>query len=163
MRVRDNARAILMNPAGQVLLEKIDVDVFDPAGKIRSPYWLTPGGGIEFGETPDQAIAREIREECGIERFEVGPMVWFCEHPLVIFGSPILSRDHYFLVRTPDSRVSTDGMEYIEREIHCEHRWWLAGEILASPEVFAPPKLGTLLERLLSDSARASQPVNIPW
>ena len=163
MRVRDNARAILINPEGRVLLEKIDVDIFDPAGKIRSPYWLTPGGAIEFGETPAQAVAREIWEECGIERFEVGPMVWFCEHPLVIFGSPILSRDHYFLVKTADSRVSRDGMEYLEWQMHCEDRWWLASEILASPEVFAPPNLGTLLQQLFSGRAALSRPVSIPW
>ena len=163
MQVRENARALLINPLGQILLEKIDVDVIDPGGKITSPYWLTPGGAIEPGETPAQAIVREIREECGIDQIDVDSMVWYCEHPLIIWGTAILSRDCYFLVRTPNSRVVTDGMEFLERAMHCEHRWWLTSEIIASTEVFAPPNLGRLLEKLLASGKKTTEAINIPW
>ncbi|MBN1933852.1 MAG: NUDIX hydrolase [Anaerolineae bacterium] len=29
--------------------------------------WTVPGGAVELGERMDEAVAREVREECGIE------------------------------------------------------------------------------------------------
>lgn len=30
-------------------------------------YWELPGGGMNYGETPQGALMREMKEECGLE------------------------------------------------------------------------------------------------
>lgn len=65
------AVGVLIRGDGAVLLAD------RPAGKPYSGYWEFPGGKIETGESVAQALARELREELGIEIGPPAPWVTF--------------------------------------------------------------------------------------
>jgi len=52
--------AALIDPDGRVLIAK------RPPGKVMAGLWEFPGGKIEMGETPEQALIRELAEELAI-------------------------------------------------------------------------------------------------
>ncbi|WP_051217894.1 NUDIX hydrolase [Nocardioides insulae] len=54
------AYALITRPE-QVLLTRISERGF------HSGAWTLPGGGIDFGESPREALVREVREECGLK------------------------------------------------------------------------------------------------
>jgi 8-oxo-dGTP diphosphatase len=58
------AAAALIDADGRVLVTQ------RPAGKAHAGKWEFPGGKIEAGETPEQAVNRELREELGLEPCE---------------------------------------------------------------------------------------------
>jgi 8-oxo-dGTP diphosphatase len=59
-RVTEVAAAVLTDGAGRFLLAQ------RPAGKVYAGYWEFPGGKVEPGEAPSDALARELLEELGI-------------------------------------------------------------------------------------------------
>jgi 8-oxo-dGTP diphosphatase len=60
-RIIEVAAAIILHANGVFLLAQ------RPEGKPYAGYWEFPGGKVEPGESPRQALARELREELGIE------------------------------------------------------------------------------------------------
>lgn len=58
---RVGAYAICLDDAGRLLLSRI------AAGYPAAGRWTLPGGGVEHGEHPDDAVLRELREETGLE------------------------------------------------------------------------------------------------
>ncbi|GAC1349102.1 MAG: hypothetical protein NVS4B7_04380 [Ktedonobacteraceae bacterium] len=55
--IKVGAFAVILDEQRQVLLcHRCDVDL-----------WNLPGGGVERGETPWQAVVREVKEEVGLE------------------------------------------------------------------------------------------------
>jgi 8-oxo-dGTP diphosphatase len=55
------AVGVLISPDGGFLLTS------RPAGKVYEGYWEFPGGKVEPGESVEQALARELHEELGLD------------------------------------------------------------------------------------------------
>jgi 8-oxo-dGTP diphosphatase len=61
--------AALCDDAGRVLIAE------RPAGKHMAGRWEFPGGKVAPGESEEAALARELKEELGIEMVEAEPMM----------------------------------------------------------------------------------------
>jgi 8-oxo-dGTP diphosphatase len=59
--------AALIIRDGRVLLAK-----HEKGGK---QYWLLPGGGVEYGESVEEALKRELQEEAGLD-IQPGELLW---------------------------------------------------------------------------------------
>lgn len=62
MGERHVAEAILVNSKGEVLLQKKTTDY-----KFGGGIWTAFGGEIKGGESPEEAVKRELKEETGCE------------------------------------------------------------------------------------------------
>jgi nucleoside triphosphatase len=94
--------ALILNRRGKLLL-------------VRSHKWFDrltiPGGHIELGETMEQAVKREVKEEVGLD-VEVIDFILTQE---AIFSPEFWKRRHYiffdFLCRCRNDTVIVDGAE----------------------------------------------------
>ncbi len=153
--VRHAARVLLLDRDARVLLFRF-VDPVD-----GSPFWITPGGGLDDGETYEDAARRELREETGLVKPEglaakgFGPCVWTRTIDIRYGHKRFRQHERYFPLRLDAAQpaIDTGGMlDYEVTDLH-EHRWWSAEEIAASGDRFAPRRLAALLGAL----------VNEPW
>ncbi len=66
--------ALIFNDEGKIFLT-----LRGPKAKNERGKWEIPGGAVEFGETFEQAIVREIFEEHGIH-IKVKKLLDICSH-----------------------------------------------------------------------------------
>jgi 8-oxo-dGTP diphosphatase len=106
---------IPVNPAGQVLLQQRD----DRPDLLYPGQWTFFGGAAESGETPGQAISREIAEELGAELQTTFWMHYVCPARTVP-GEVTTTNYVYFAVVDPSVTSLTLGegqaMEWMDRE-----------------------------------------------
>ncbi|MFC7621631.1 NUDIX hydrolase [Microlunatus sp. GCM10028923] len=141
--VRRSARVVLVDPGGALLLVRSRF-----RSEISGPElaWFVPGGGLEAGETPQQAAVREIREETGIDLTGI-PLLPLAyaegDGTLGELSGPM--RDDFFLAEVPRTEVSNTALEAYEREALDHYRWWTLPELRRTSERMIPAGLVDLL------------------
>lgn len=74
-----------------------------PENNTLAGQWEFPGGKIELGESPEDALARELREELGIEA-TVGELKLACTHTYGDVGIVILFFEILFWKGEPKAK-----------------------------------------------------------
>ena len=140
MPVREAVRALVLDPADRVMLVCADDEL--------GVWWTTPGGGVEPGETDQQALARELVEELGLHDFELGPLIWTREHRLVKPRRWDKQTERHYLVRTDAFEPAPAlGAEALAAEGATDARWFTLEEVRGL--ITGPRRLADLVNDLL--------------
>ncbi|MBX7067942.1 MAG: NUDIX domain-containing protein [Microthrixaceae bacterium] len=150
------ARVVCFDLDGRILLIRSS----DPADRAKPHWWELPGGGIDAGETAEQAIARELSEEAGITNAEIGPCIW-TQHAQFTFAGWDFDQHERIHVATCDG--DTTGalhLEAFEAMAFEESRWWDPTDFLATDSPTVPPRLREFLPAIV-DGERPFPPIDI--
>jgi 8-oxo-dGTP diphosphatase len=112
--------------------------------------WITPGGGVEAGETPAESLIREVAEETGLDIDGHDGLVWRRRHQFTFRGRRYDQHEDFYLVRTaPFEPTHLRNPAAHERDTFDRFHWWSAGEIAQSDEVFVPGQFASYFAHLL--------------
>lgn len=152
-KMRHAVRAIILDESDAVLLCRFSIP--HPAVPLNaSVLWAAPGGGVEPGELPLEALRRELHEETGFV-LEASPAhVW---HQVILGLAADEGYDgivnDYYLVRAArfDARGALSDAEIAAENIS-GWRWWTVDEIAGytGPDLFSPRDLATLLGAVIA-------------
>jgi 8-oxo-dGTP pyrophosphatase MutT (NUDIX family) len=143
-------RAILLTSAHEVLLIGIR------SRRARARFWITPGGGVEAGESDEQALRRELMEEVGLVAFEMGPLVWRREHTYAWGEKRIRQREHYHIVEV--ERFEPHMSDPTEARSLDRFLWWRLSELARPSERVTPLALADIVARYLAFGPPPSAP-----
>ena|SRR5688572_15847347 len=135
---RPAARVLVISDADTILL--LHAQDFE-----GHRWWLMPGGGLDAGESFEEAARREVREETGRD-LVVGPLIWTRRHTYNWNGTPQDQYERYFAARCNAEFVVAPTVPdtYV-----IGYRWWHLREIEDATDDFTPRRLATYLPDVL--------------
>jgi 8-oxo-dGTP pyrophosphatase MutT (NUDIX family) len=151
--VRPTARVLLLDGQDRALLFTAKTPDIDTG----LPFWFPPGGGLEPGETHEQAAIRELLEETGLS-VPLGQRLWTRRWQGSIGDTWYDIEEEFFLARCMEPEITVDLWTELELQEIKEYRWWTPAEIYAADHrtgVFVPRELPRLLPDILAGTLPA--------
>ena len=145
--VRPTSRLLVLDEDDRLLLMMTKAP--DTSGAAR---WITPGGGVDPGESHEEAAVRELHEETGQVVAEVGPVVRVDDFE-VAWDDADHTHGHaeFFVVRLPHFEVVDDDWTDEERVDITDARWFSLEELEATTDLVEPVDLARTVAEVLRD------------
>nr|WP_300051776.1 NUDIX domain-containing protein [uncultured Nocardioides sp.] len=151
---RMTVKLLLLDERDRVLL----IRSTDP--RSGAQCWYPVGGGVEPGESLQEAAHREAHEETGLTTLPVGAPVWTREHTYEYDGRTVDVHEDWLLHKVEYFEPIPAGLTEFEAKTIAGFRWWDAEDLSSTTDTVFPPRLGRLLAGLLRDGPPA-EPVDI--
>lgn len=149
IRRRRAVRVIVVSPDDRVLLFE-DSDPSIPG----LTWWVTPGGGMDPGETERRTAVREMAEETGFVLAEdalIGPLA--TRYAVHGYTDQVLEQhESFYLAPVSSFQVDVAGHTVDEQVTLLGHRWWTREELASSTAWIWPAELIELWDRAADPS-----------
>ena len=139
IEIRSVARLLLLDASGCVLL-------FRHADGHGREFWATPGGGIEPGETEEEAARREATEELGAAEVDLA-LLWTGHSKFIFANRSVSQNETFFVVKRHSGILGPEVREVHRREGITEMRWWSLDEIENAQEPVFPSDLAARVRK----------------
>jgi 8-oxo-dGTP pyrophosphatase MutT (NUDIX family) len=138
---RLTSRVLLFDREGRVLLFLTKAP--DTSGVSR---WLTPGGGVDEGETQSDAVYRELFEETGLSGIDLGAPVWAHDFDVAWDDADHDTGHAEFYTAVVDRFDPSDANWTDDERVDVlEHRWFTLEELETTTDRFEPAELVELV------------------
>jgi 8-oxo-dGTP pyrophosphatase MutT (NUDIX family) len=149
--IRQVARVLVINDLGQTyLLRGRDTTLPD-----RAPFWFTPGGKIDGGETPAQAACRELHEELGLVATpdQLGTVIGVESSHYFFEGKAYRQDGVFYAFASNAAALNSTGWSEIEARTIDQGKWWGVEELLATAQTVYPAHLAQMLGDYLTSQS----------
>lgn len=145
MITRKSSRAIILNSNNEIFLFEYHFDYFADENVV----WITPGGGLEEGESFEMALHREIYEELGVQLNQNYRYIYY-RNPIYSLknGEKAQCEERFFLIHMHGEKFVFNHWTESEQLRMQKGKWWSINEIRHSDDEFFTSDIIKILSNL---------------